>query len=368
MISPPWPAPALVLVAVLLTAVGCGDQRTDGATDGGPRDDGSATPPSPGASSQVLDVADLPVGGPPAIAWAQRRGDGFTIRGPAGRTPAPGHLDEFAPMGSGYVVSTVDPDTGTAAVRWIGSDGTPGQGRWRSTPGLSTSPGGSVVAWAGPRGAITVIDQTGDEVLTMPAIDNPSGELWTAGVLGEDCKEGRTTDAGCTVYVNDNGADPTAWLSTSHGIVDRVPGLLRVGAVSEERVAGMIDATDTGSCWQVATAGGDPLWETCDYSLSSFSPDATRLVAMPAYLDGFGPTEVAMLDAETGEVVAAWSHAEGSATYFHPVWESAGSLLLVTYQDGEWAVVRLTEDGSMEYAVQPVAAGEDENPFRLTTR
>ena len=58
-----------------------------------------------------------------------------------------------------------------------------------------------------------------------------------------------------------------------------------------------------------------------------------------------------------------------SATYFDEVWEDAEHVLVVTYQDGEWAVVRLGVDGSMEYAVEPRKASMDDAfPFRLQTR
>ena len=43
-------------------------------------------------------------------------------------------------------------------------------------------------------------------------------------------------------------------------------------------------------------------------------------------------------------------------------------MLTVTYQDGEWAVVRVGLDGSMEYAVAPVSGSDMERPFFLQTR
>ena len=44
-------------------------------------------------------------------------------------------------------------------------------------------------------------------------------------------------------------------------------------------------------------------------------------------------------------------------------------MLVVTYSDGEWAVVRLGVDGSMEYAVPPRRGSSDlRSPFRLQTR
>ena len=57
-------------------------------------------------------------------------------------------------------------------------------------------------------------------------------------------------------------------------------------------------------------------------------------------------------------------------TYFDEVWEDPTHLLVVTYQDEEFAIVRLGLDGSMEYAVAPVADddGDMASPFHLQTR
>ena len=58
-----------------------------------------------------------------------------------------------------------------------------------------------------------------------------------------------------------------------------------------------------------------------------------------------------------------------SATYFDEVWEDATHVLVVTYQAGKWAVVRLGLDGSMEYAVAPRRGSSDvRSPFQLQTR
>ena len=57
-----------------------------------------------------------------------------------------------------------------------------------------------------------------------------------------------------------------------------------------------------------------------------------------------------------------------SATYFEEVWEDAEHVLVVTFQAGRWAVVRLGVDGSMEYAVAPRSGSDVRSPFQLQTR
>ena len=85
---------------------------------------------------------------------------------------------------------------------------------------LATSPEGEVVAWAEPDGGVRVVQRDGDETFEMSPIDRP-GAYDAVAVATEDCKEGRTTDAGCTVFVNTIGEQTGPGASTSHGFVDR---------------------------------------------------------------------------------------------------------------------------------------------------
>ena len=92
------------------------------------------------------------------------------------------------------------------------------------------------------------------------------------------------------------------------------------------------------------------------------------------FFDGpHGPLSdyIHVLDLADGSVVRRFTHARNghSATYFDEVWEDAEHVLVVTYQDGQWAVVRLGVDGSMEYAVGPRRGSmDDRSPFQLQTR
>ena len=112
-------------------------------------------------------------------------------------------------------------------------------------------------------------------------------------------------------------------------------------------------------------------WKTCENQLADISPDNRHVLGTPAYADGFGPQDLDLLSTADGSVVRAYASARdgSSATYFDEVWEDAEHVLVVTYQDGEWAVVRLGVDGSMEYAVAPRRGSSDtRSPFRLQTR
>ena len=313
----------------------------------------------------VLDVSDLEQGAPPAIAWSEKRSGRTVIHGAGGTsTPVSNRLDQFAPMGSGYVVQTIG---GRPTTRWIGADGTPGRREWRTGYGLAVSPLGHVVAFAGRAGRVWTIDQEGDRVFRFnrPPV---TGTAHAAAVTGENCKEGEGDPGfGCSIAVN---GPHRAFYTSSHGIVDTVPHLRQVDTGRGRWLGGITSATDFGSCsamlrsWRVK-------WRTCDNQLSDISTDNRHVLGTPAYADGFGPTALDVLATADGSVVRSFASARdgSSATYFDEVWEDPEHVLVVTFQDDEWAVVRLGVDGSMEYAVAPRRGSMDAfSPFRLQTR
>jgi hypothetical protein len=317
------------------------------------------------APRTVLDVRDLDQGAPPALAWSERTAGRTVIHGTGGtRTPAPNRLDQFAPMGSGHVVQTIGR---RATTRWIAADGTPGRGEWRTGYGLAVSPQGEVVAFAGRAGRVWTIDQEGDRVFRFNPVP-VTGTAHAVSVTGENCKEGEGDPGfGCSIAVN---GPHRAFYTSSHGIVDRVPHLRQTTTGRGRWQGGITSFSEMGSCsamlrsWRVK-------WRTCDHQLSDISTDNRHVLGTPAYADGFGPTTLDLLATADGSVTRSFTYARNghSATYFDEVWENAEHVLVVTYQDGEWAVVRLGVDGSMEYAVAPRRGSMDTRaPFQLQTR
>ena len=184
---------------------------------------------------------------------------------------------------------------------------------------------------------------------------------------GTTCKEGEGGQ-GCAAFVN--SADGTrAWSAISHGIVDTVPGVIAIGDVAlGGAMVGMTSVSDEGSCWgRFQTWEPKPVWETCDYTLFDFSPSGARILAGPAYLDGFGQGIAAVLD-DSGRVLAEW-HSGGQAALLHTVWEDDDHVLAMVFQDDQWAVLRLgVADGSVELAVPPVPDTGGDYPFVLPKR
>ncbi len=310
----------------------------------------------------VLDVSDLEQGDPPAIAWSERRSGRTVIHGVRGtRTPVASSLDQFAPMGSGWVVQT----RYGRRTQWVGADGTTGRREWRTGHGLAVSRAGGAVAFAGRAGKVWSIDEAGDRVLSF----NPlpiTGTGRAVALVGEDCKESATSN-GCTVHVN---GPRRAYYTSSHGIVDRPPHLRLASTGRGRWLGGITSLSDTGSC-SAMLRSSKVRWRTCDNQLSDIAPDNSHVLGTPAYADGFGPNSLDVLSTADGSVVRSFTSARdgSSATYFDEVWEDPEHVLVVTFQADRWAVVRLGVDGSMEYAVAPRRGTMDvRQPFQLQTR
>ncbi|MCW2737609.1 hypothetical protein [Nocardioides sp.] len=327
------------------------------ATQALPGTTGRATPRT------VLDVRNLEQGAPPALAWSERRSGRTVVHGVGGTsTPVPNDLTELAPMGSGYVIQTAGNRPTTT--RWVAADGTPGRREWRTGNGLAVSAQGRAVAFSGRRGKVWTIDSEGDRVLRFTPVPI-TGKGQAVALFGEDCKESGTS-TGCTIFVN--GA--RGWLTSSHGIVDRAPHVRLTSTGRGRWLGGITSVSDTGTC-SAMLRNARVAWRTCDNRFADISPDNRHVLGLPAYGDGFGPQTLDLLATADGSVVRSFTAARNgrSATYFEEVWEDAGHVLVVTFQDGEWAVVRLGVDGSMEYAVAPRAGSSDvRSPFQLQTR
>jgi hypothetical protein len=375
----------LCLTASVLAACGGTDPGADptGPSTSSP----SATPlgsptESPSAAetptqepSEILDVGGLPTGAKPGLAYARLDYHGTVQRGgtihalDGSTVPLPPYsLNEFVPFGNDWVVDLVDPDNGDEFVAFVSGEGEYSEPRPVSG-GIAVSPGGNVVAWTGLDGTVYAAHAKTGDVLTLPKIPS-KGPYRTVGVTSEDCKEGRTSDAGCSVIVNGGGGRPGVYVTTSHGIVDSVPRMLAATSSQGRRVGGMysVDEDTASSCSRMRSNFTRMLWKTCDNILDSIAPDGRHLVGLPGYLDGFGPNALDILSMSDGRPVRSWSGSAAAATYFDQVWEDSTHLLIRTFQNHRWAIVRVGVDGSLEYALEPVKADSLKSPIVLQTR
>lgn len=330
----------------------------------------SSSEPTPSPSTDggqttartTLDTVGLPRGDAPALDYLSGtslvRPDGSVLELDAG-------YDELTPHWSGFVVVGSD-ERGNRSAVFLDADGTV-----RDTVpivgGLAVSPDRSLVSYATRSGELFVAwDGAGSPV----QLDDPdAGRMSPVAVLGQDRCDGTEGVGGCVVYYNIRARQNGAYLSSSHGVVDTLEPLQHLADVSAQGwLAGLTQVTDTGSCSAVLDESGQRQWRTCDYRLDRFSPDGRYVVGLDAYADGFADSQVALLDARTGALVAVYDGSgENGAAVLSTVWEDASHLLTVTFQQGAWIVVRLDTAGHVEQATEALRTDQLDRPYFLPT-
>jgi hypothetical protein len=340
----------------------------------------SVTPrPSPTATdgqeplTGVLDVSDLPTGPAPALDYLQdgtlHHPDGSTFPVGTQYTPA-----QFVELADGSIVwRTVDRSAhGYVEIR--DPDGNY-HDPVRIDSELSVNSAHSIVGWLTPSGQVMIWEGWasepralgdpvhGDDLRIGPLTG--SGEA-APGQTGPSCDQ-----SNCTVIVNvHDGAGPgQPWeVSESGSQPLRDGGYLDVRDVSDAGLTiGLTKATDSTTCSKLLGGGEFQGFATCKNQLATFSPDGRLIQAWPGYFDGIGPGGIAMFDLEGNRLFERSATEQVQSYYAGETWEDDTHLLVPTYQDGMWALVRIASDGSMEYAVAPAKGAYDVNPFVLAT-
>ncbi len=371
----------LVAAAVVAVAVPVGITMT-GSTGADRPGDPAATPSRPVASAPPSTAGTTgsapsqtpnPDGVLPLTAKGAARGSSPQVGYLRGRTVhlAPGSAVELpasylsvTPYHGGFLAAdfaegedyVVELDNTYAEV-----DRQPGSSRF------ALSADGTRVSWFtedanGPKGLLhrAIVSGMSDEVIDQKV---PGGVQYSpVGFVSSD-----------EVVYQRYDDQPEVWVTDFAGTNRRLDGLLSAGGTSQEDglVSGMVSASDTGSCWVVrqVSSGGRDLWKTCDYSLGQFSPDGRYVLAGPAYRDGIGDGEVAVLDARTGEVVAHWRCSlDGSAFVSTSVWEDGTDVLTPLFEDGSWHLLRLNVSGATTETLDPVTADMDHRPWTFLPR
>ena len=240
---------------------------------------------------------------------------------------------------------------------------------------LSVNAAHSIVAWLTPSSQVMIWEGWASEPRALgdldprhrPAHRTGHGHGAAApGKPGPSC--GQST---CTVIVNvrDGSAPGQPWeVSESGSQPLRDGGYLDVRDVSDAGLTiGLTKATDSSTCSKLLGGGEFQGFATCKNQLASFSPDGRLIQAWPGYFDGIGPGGIAVYDLEGNRLFERSATEQVQSYYDGETWEDDTHLLVPTYQDGRWALVRIASDGSMEYAVAPAKGPYDANPFILPT-
>ncbi len=334
------------VLAVLAVAVPVGLQAADSPRAG--------EPPAPPATQEIegprtvdLDLATMSEGPAPGVPFAQS-GVGF-LAGDAGTVDFQG-LDwaGYDAWGDTAVV-TESYDAGGALYRYDPT--TDMQTRdvlvEVDTSGVLTSADHRWLAYA----------ETGEDraTTTITVADAETGA------------SGRVEVAGGTIELLNVVDGIVYWQSGGNGMLHSWSPVgessthdYRATMVSDDGTlaSAVTRDTDVTQCRTLVELASDEVrWRTCDWTPEAVSPDGRWVYATPAYADGYGPVEVAVLDAETGEVVRTVGFGTGEDVGFFrdAAWESDDAVLLQVEAAGQAALVRVTvATGEATTAMQPV--------------
>ena len=302
---------------------------------------------TPAGEVEVDGFDDLPDGDPARVPYVSREGLVLPGVGPVDgvRMPQQAYAVSAGFLGTGIL-------DGQAFLTVLDADGTPGEEVPLVAAQLVAAPAPlEQAAWIEPLGddqRVVLADTAGADPTTEVASWTVPGtqrvELIGVGPQGvvaevEGDEEGRTEP----VVFAPGSEEPVA--------VDGLVGVAGVDPVTG-RLAGTTSVSDDGSCSAVTgPEGGEPVWETCDWTLQGFSPDGRWISATQPYRSGYGDTVRATLDGATGDVQASWRSTrdpELQVTFSGYAWESEDDQLAVLVQGLAGVVVRLSPDGAVE--------------------
>lgn len=328
--------------------------------------------PAAPVNTEPLTLTGLKAGDRPEGAYihAGTLYDGATEL-PLGKGGTP---TELAKIDGGYLVARSD-DSGNRVVSFLASDRSDNTNSWpMGDGGFAVSPDGNVGTFVEPDGTVIAVQDAGSRWYEVA--DLPGGDGYGADAIqGENCS-GRSEETGCSIWVHSFGQTPRIYeVSPNRQPRPVLDGWLSLSDVFRgdegDLFAGMISASDEGSCSEVALAKADDTttaFRTCNNSFDRFSPDGNYLLGGPAYRDGMGDGSLAILDARTGasKLELGTTH---EAILVSRAWEDATHLLVVVYQGNQWAVVRVAVDGSRELALPAISDnGDYSSPYLLATR
>jgi hypothetical protein len=323
--------------------------------------------------ARPLPVAGLPIGAEPAIPyafasnpafgsgnWRLHRPDGTTLRLPQLTWSA------WAPMGGGAIGMA-----GTEAGPQLQRVSATGKVHARAVDhfGLAISPDHQILGWLGDHGTPHVVEGGGTRHFTLPRLPHGAHELTVAAIWGDDtCKEQEPEGGGCTLFVN---GPHHVWITSSHGIRSTLGPMLQVSDVNQSgRIAGLVSrrTSQQRACWGVFRVDGKRVFRSCRYYLDSFSLDGHEVLADRSQVRWDSIRRFAILDRD-GQAVQTWTFRPSrNRSLSQLTWEDSHHLLGVLQAHGQYGLVRIGDDGSVEYAGAPVDAVNEFSPYDLPKR
>jgi hypothetical protein len=134
--------------------------------------------------------------------------------------------------------------------------------------------------------------------------------------------------------------------------------------VNGKRATVLTKVTDFDTCSAlVDTADGSIVRKTCDVQLRQISPDGASIAAPPTYFDGLGPTEISIVDANSGVETGRYAPEGGFVADW--AWTTGGDLLVTAYDGANWHLIALSPTGEIAEIGDPVKGNDVDSPFTL---
>ncbi|MGQ0467623.1 MAG: hypothetical protein ACT4QG_20175 [Sporichthyaceae bacterium] len=331
-------------VALVLLLAGCAE--------------GGGDPAAPD-SAVTASPAAVPTGVDYVLAKTWHRADGTTTTLP--------HDDYYAAVvWNDRLVATRYDGEVFAFADVIAPNGTVAE-TLRTTSSVVVNDAGTTIAWVATNG--DVMTAWPDGRVKIGEVDlAAAGEsvAYSAAAItgGPSCKE---EEGGCVVYLNSGVGKPRTF--DSHGVNDNpLPKVVTYKDVSGKNLVTYVDKVeDTRSCGGLVDLNADepkPKWITCKNQAAQISPDGTLVIGLPGYYDGLGISEIAVLDAATGEQKSRYATAkDGFVSQW--AWSKDGRLVFDFFQDGMWRLRAMTVDGEVTDIGDRVPGEDADSPFAL---
>ena len=294
-----------------------------------------------------LATKGLPRGEDPQVNYI--RGESEELVTPDGTKDMPLAMQGITPYGDGWV--GLGYDSQGAQMFFMDSD-LQITDRVASGDSFTISPDGSQVAY------VQIEEDDSQTLVNTPPTSELAPLTWPFPKRPAIAPRGFMTPD--TVLYQSDGGNATVGMATADGQTRQLEGFVK--ATGASMVTGLVAGQtrsnpDASGCFGVmdpASSTSKMLWDTCDYSLSTFSPGGQFVLASDPYLDGAGTRSVSILDARTGDLVVTYQQERDSQIVLRgPVWESNDTVVSIAQEGTSFTFLRMSTAGDLEAATDP---------------
>lgn len=238
---------------------------------------------------------------------------------------------------------------------------------FRTTGPPAVNDAGTTIAWIDPESGDVMTAWDGDQVqighVDLAAQGETIAYSAAAVIGGPNCYE---VHDGCQVFVNSGVGKPLEF--DSHGVNDNpVPSAIDFNDVTADGLVTYVDeVSDDGSCSalvDLSRTDPEPVWRTCDFEANLVSPDGRHLLALPAYYDGLGVSDLAVVDTRTKEETGRYGVEGGFSSNWG--WSADGRLVFDSYDGAQWHLFTMTTEGAVAEVAAPVKGSEEHSPYTM---